>query len=111
MSSVFFAMAGALVLGQVIAPEWEPWAWPLVYYCLGAAIINALWDISSAMGLESPWQIQPHHLHERLNSARSDSIDRIYKFYDRGVLLDDPDSVSSARYWAMARANSFRAAL
>ena len=34
-----------------------------------------------------------HHLHERLNSARSDTIDRIYKFYERGVLLDDPDSV------------------
>ena len=76
-----------------------------------AAMVSALWDISCAMGLDSPWQIQPHHLSERLNSARSDSIDRIYKFYDRGVLLADPDSVSSARYWAMARANSFRAAL
>ena len=76
-----------------------------------AATVNALWDISSAMGLESPWQIQPHHLHERLNSARSDSIDRIYKFYARGVLLEDPGSVAGARYWAMARADSFRAAL
>ena len=76
-----------------------------------AATVNALWDISCAMGLDSPWQIRPHHLHERLNSARSDSIDRIYKFYDRRVLLDDPDSVSGARYWAMARPNSFRAAL
>lgn len=76
-----------------------------------AATVNALWDISCAMGLESPWQIQPHHLHERLNSARSDSIDRIYKFYERGVLLEDPDSVAGARYWTMARADSFRAAL
>ncbi|MBL8649900.1 MAG: FMN-binding glutamate synthase family protein [Sphingopyxis sp.] len=75
-----------------------------------AATVNALWDISGAMGLETPWQIMPHHLHERLNSARSDSIDRIYKFYERGVLLDDPGSVASARYWAMARADSFRAA-
>jgi len=76
-----------------------------------AATVNALWDISCAMGLESPWQIQPHHLHERLNSARSDSIDRIYKFYARGVLLEDPGSVAGARYWAMARADSFRAAV
>lgn len=76
-----------------------------------AATVHALWDISCAMGLETPWQIRPHHLHERLNSARSDSIDRIYKFYERGVLLDDPGSVASARYWAMARADSFRAAL
>ena len=76
-----------------------------------AATVSALWDISCAMGLDSPWQIRPHHLSERLNSARSDSIDRIYTFYERGVLLDDPASVGSARYWAMARANSFRAAL
>lgn len=76
-----------------------------------AATVSALWDITAAMGLDTPWQIQPHHLSERLNSARSDSIDRIYNFYPRGVLLDDPDSVRSARYWKMARAGSFRAAL
>ncbi|ALC14431.1 FMN-binding glutamate synthase family protein [Sphingopyxis sp. 113P3] len=76
-----------------------------------ASTVSALWDISCAMGLDSPWAIRPHHLHERLNSARSDSIDRIYNFYPRGVLLDDPGSVASARYWAMARADSFRAAI
>src|SRR3546814_4136318 len=62
-----------------------------------AATVSALWDISCAMGLDDPWAIRPHHLHERLNSARSDSIDRIYTFYERGVLLDDPQSVASAR--------------
>ncbi|MFC3783566.1 glutamate synthase domain-containing protein 2 [Sphingopyxis italica] len=76
-----------------------------------AATVSALWDISCAMGLDDPWAIRPHHLHERLNSARSDSIDRIYTFYERGVLLADPGSVASARYWAMASANSFRAAV
>lgn len=76
-----------------------------------ASTVSALWDISCAMGLDNPWQIRPHHLHERLNSARSDSIDRIYNFYPRGILLDDPASVASARYWAMARADSFRAAI
>ncbi|WP_447765597.1 FMN-binding glutamate synthase family protein [Sphingopyxis panaciterrae] len=76
-----------------------------------AATVGALWDITAAMGLDTPWQIQPHHLHERLNSARSDSIDRIYSFFPRGILLDDPEAVTSARYWKMARADSFRAAL
>ncbi|WP_432768692.1 MAG: FMN-binding glutamate synthase family protein [Sphingopyxis sp.] len=76
-----------------------------------AATVSALWDITAAMGLDTPWQIRPHHLHERLNSARSDSIDHIYDFYSRGILLDEPESVLSARYWAMARADSFRAAL
>ncbi|SBV34745.1 Ferredoxin-dependent glutamate synthase [uncultured Sphingopyxis sp.] len=75
-----------------------------------AATVSALWDISCAMGLDNPWEIRPHHLHERLNSARSDSIDRIYSFYDRRILLEDPRSVASARYWAMARADSFRPA-
>src|SRR3546814_20089048 len=67
--------------------------------------------ITAAMGLETPWQIRPHHLNERQNATRSDSIDRIYNFYPRGILLDAPDSVASARYWAMARADSFRAAI
>ena len=44
-------------------------------------------------------------------AAVIDSIDRIYSFYPRSVLLDDPQSVASARYWAMARADSFRAAI
>src|SRR3546814_18399469 len=57
-----------------------------------AATVSALWDISCAMGLDDPWAIRPHHLHERLNSARSDSIDRLYTFYERGVLLADPQS-------------------
>lgn len=74
-----------------------------------AATVSALWDITCAMGLKTPWEIKPHHLSERVNSARSDSMDHIYKFYDRNVLLDDPESTSVARYWAMARANSFRA--
>src|SRR3546814_976874 len=76
-----------------------------------AATVSSLWDITAAMGLETPWQIRPHHLHERQNATRSDSIDRIYSFYPRGILLDAPDSVASARYWAMARADSFRAAI
>lgn len=75
-----------------------------------AATVSALWDITCAMGLNTPWDIKPHHLSERLNSTRSDSIDRIYKFYDRNVLIDDPASTSAARYWAMARADSFRPA-
>lgn len=74
-----------------------------------AATVSALWDITAAMGLERPWDIKPHHLHERLNSTRSDSIDRIYNFFAPGVLLNAPDSVASARYWHMARADSFRA--
>ena len=67
-------------------------------------------EIVVAMGLETPWQIRPEQIRERLNSARSDSIDRIYSFVEEGVLLTDPGSTAYARHWAAARADSFRLA-
>lgn len=72
--------------------------------------VSALRDIVVAMGLDSPWQIRPHHLHERLNSAKSSSIDYIYPFLEEGILLDAPDKTPYAHYWAAAQTSSFRAA-
>lgn len=71
--------------------------------------VSALRDIVVAMGLESPWQIRPHHLHERLNSAKSSSIDHIYPFLENGALLDAPGDTPYAHYWAAAQTGSFRA--
>lgn len=73
-----------------------------------AATLGSLREIVVAMGLDNPWQIEPHHVHQRLNSARSNPTDRIYNFLEEGVLLADPDATSYARYWAAARAESFR---
>lgn len=72
--------------------------------------IAALRDIVVSMGLETPWQIRPHHLHERLNAVRSSSIDHIYPFLKEGALLEAADKTPYAQYWAAARADSFRAA-
>ena len=72
--------------------------------------VAALRDIVVAMGLESPWQIRPHHLHERLNAAKSSSIDHIYPFLEKGALLDAPGDTPYAHYWAAAQTGSFRAA-
>ena len=69
----------------------------------------ALRDIVIAMGLESPWQIRPHHLYERLNAVKSSSIDHIYPFLKDGALLDAPEKTPYAKFWAAARADSFRA--
>lgn len=71
--------------------------------------VSALRDIVVAMGLESPWQIRPHHLHERLNSAKSSSIDHIYPFLENRALLDAPGDTPYAHYWAAAQTGSFRA--
>mgnify|MGYP003648656559 FL=1 len=71
--------------------------------------VSALRDIVVAMGLENPWQIRPHHLHERLNSAKSSSIDYIYPFLENRVLIETPDDTPYAQYWAAAQTSSFRA--
>ena len=70
--------------------------------------VHSLREIVVAMGLQTPWEIQPHDMRERVNGARSDSIDRIYSFIDEGALLDDPDTTRLARHWHAARADTFR---
>lgn len=61
-----------------------------------------------AMGLQDPWQITPRHISERQNSARSDTIDRIYGFLSPGELLEDAAQTTYAHYWNAAQAASFR---
>ncbi|MDD3799373.1 MAG: FMN-binding glutamate synthase family protein [Novosphingobium sp.] len=70
--------------------------------------LHALREIVVAMGLESPWQITPMDMRERLNSARADPVDRIYPFIAEGALLEGPEGTPLARHWAMASANTFR---
>ena len=59
--------------------------------------LRGLREIVVAMGLDNPWQITPAHINERLNSARSDPIDRIYGFLPAGILLEDPGATQYAR--------------
>jgi hypothetical protein len=63
------------------------------------------------MGLNSPWELKPHHVRERRDSVRSDSIDRIYAFLEPGQLLDGAGDTPYARHWTAARADSFKPAL
>ena len=70
--------------------------------------LAAMRDIVVAMGLDNPWEIHPASLHERTNSARSDSMDQIYQFLKPGELLDHPEETHYARYWKVAQASSFR---
>jgi len=73
--------------------------------------VHSLREIVVAMGLDSPWDIQPHDMRERLNGAKSDAIDNIYDFVPEGALVNDPDATDLAKYWHSARADSFKRAL
>ena len=72
--------------------------------------LHSLREITIAMGLQSPWEMTPLDMRERINGARSDAFDRIYYFAEPGILLHDPDSTPLARHWAAARADTFRRA-
>ncbi|QQN75438.1 FMN-binding glutamate synthase family protein [Croceicoccus sp. YJ47] len=70
--------------------------------------LHGLREIVVAMGLENPWQIAPHHIGERFNTVRSDSMDRFYNFLKPGELLNDPGDTQYLRHWKAAQADSFR---
>ncbi|MDT0577040.1 FMN-binding glutamate synthase family protein [Croceicoccus sp. F390] len=72
--------------------------------------LAGLREIVMAMGLDTPWDIKPQHISERLNTVRSDSMDRFYNFLENEELLENPRDTQYARYWAAADAHSFRAA-
>lgn len=69
--------------------------------------LHSFREMVVAMGLQSPWEIAPCHISERLDSSRADTIDRIYDFLQPGQLLDDPASTQYLRYWEAAQAASF----
>ena len=73
--------------------------------------LMGLREMLVAMGLNSPWELKPHHVSERLNSVRSDSIDRFYHFLEEGQLADAPGDTQYARYWEAAHADSFKGAV
>ena len=72
------------------------------------ATVEALRDIVVAVGLETPWELRPHHLHHRLNAAEARATDRIYPFVDEKSLLDDPEASYYAQWWAAADPDTFR---
>jgi glutamate synthase domain-containing protein 2 len=72
--------------------------------------LMGLREMIVSMGLNSPWEIRPHHVRERLNSVRSDAIDRFFDFLEDGALIDAAAGTPYARHWQAARADSFKPA-
>lgn len=70
--------------------------------------LHSLREITVAMGLDSPWQIEARDMRERVNGVRSDAVSQVYRFLDPGALIDrDPDG-AIGQAWRTARADSFR---
>ena len=70
--------------------------------------VKSLREIVVAMGVDSPWEIGPQDMRERLNGAKSNAIDAIYTFVETGQLLHDAASTPLAIHWNAARADSFK---
>ncbi len=69
--------------------------------------VESLSDIFAAAGLRHPRELQPHHLMHRVGVNTARTIDRIYPFLPKGVLIDDPESTPYADWWRAASAESF----
>ncbi len=72
--------------------------------------LHSLREIVVAMGLDSPWDIQPRDMRERLNGAKSNAINAIYSFVEEGELIAGTSNELLRAHWDMARADSFRRA-
>lgn len=70
--------------------------------------IRALRDIMTSAGIEDHRDFRPFHLRQRVSVAKMRNIDRVYEFVEPGALIEDPDATKYARWWHMARADSFQ---
>ncbi len=72
------------------------------------ATIKALHEIIVATGLDSPSDLRPYHLRQRINVAEMRQFDEIYPFARTGELVDGTDNAMLARWWNAASADTFR---
>ena len=72
------------------------------------ATIKALHEIIVASGLDSPSDLRPYHLRQRINVAEMRQFDEIYPFARSGELIDGTDNAMLARWWNAASADTFR---
>ena len=72
--------------------------------------LHSLREIVVAMGLETPWDIRPRDMRERINGARSNAIDTIYTFVQPGEMIAGTSNKLLRAHWDLARADTFRRA-
>jgi len=72
------------------------------------ATMKALHEIIVATGLDSPADLRPFHLRQRINVAEMRQLDEIYPFVRPGELITGTDNPTLARWWNAASADTFR---
>jgi len=75
------------------------------------ATLHALAELVAAAGLDHPQEIGPHHFSQRTSSSVVVSFAQLYPTLRPGELLDGTDDPRFKHAWAMARAETFAAAL
>jgi len=72
------------------------------------ATMRALHEIIVASGLDSPSDLRPSHLRQRVNAAEMRQLDEIYAFAQVGELIAGSPDPTLARWWNAASADTFR---
>jgi glutamate synthase domain-containing protein 2 len=72
------------------------------------ATMKALHEIIVATGLDSPSDLRPSHLRQRINVAEMRQFDEIYPFARAGELLAGSEDPRLSRWWNAASAETFR---
>jgi glutamate synthase domain-containing protein 2 len=75
------------------------------------ATLHALAELIAAAGLDHPQDIRPHHFSQRTSASDVVSFAQLYPTLRPGELLDGTDDRRFKQAWAMARAESFSAAV
>ena len=72
------------------------------------ATMKALHEIIVATGLDSPSDLRPSHLRQRINVAEMRQIDEIQPFVQPGELIAGTGHATLARWWNAASPDTFR---
>jgi glutamate synthase domain-containing protein 2 len=70
----------------------------------------ALREIVVAMGLDSPWDLRPDDMYQRIDGAKAGPLDEVYSFLAPGQLIEAAETTPYAKAWNTAQADSFRPA-
>ncbi|MDE2597891.1 MAG: FMN-binding glutamate synthase family protein [Sphingomonadales bacterium] len=70
--------------------------------------LNALHEIIVAAGMDSPSDMRPSHLRQRINVAEMRQLDELYHFARPGELVAGSDDPVLRRWWDAADPDSFR---
>ncbi len=69
--------------------------------------IKVLKEIIAAAGLNHPSELRPEYIYQRTGPTEVKTLEEVYQFLKPGELVAGSDHPIFAKYWEMARADSF----